>query len=128
MVYEDSGIINADGSINLQYAFEWMSSLKEKYDMSEFLKEMNEIEWLLSSQVDKIDLMEAKFDELAEKYFPYVNMVNIYNYKRGMNNVKSSLREQLRLYYNHLPLFALIKYKVTKVFESEANKMIAECA
>ena len=45
-----------------------------------------------------------------------------------MNQVKSSLREQLRLYYNHLPLFGLMKYGVTKVLEQEANKMMFEYA
>ena len=104
------------------------SSLKEKYDMSEFLQDMSDIEWLLSSPIDNIDLMEAKFDELSAKYSVYVNMVNLFNYKRGMNHVKSSLREQLRLYYYHLPLFALMKHKVTKVLEAEARSMIVECA
>lgn len=128
MIYSDTGIINKDGSINLQYAFEWMSSLKEEYDMSGFIKDMNDIEWLLSAPVDNIDLMQKKFDELSEKYSMYVNVVNIFNYRRGLNHVKSSLREQLRLYYYHLPLFALMKHKVTKVLECEANKMIFECA
>lgn len=128
MAYTDSGLINKDGSINLQYAFEWTCSLKEKYDMSEFLNDMNDLEWLLSSPVDNIDLMEAKFDELCAKYSFYVNIVNLYNYRRGMNHVKSSLREQLRLYYIHLPLFALMKYKVTQIFEDKANNMINECA
>lgn len=128
MDYTDCGIINKDGSINLQYAFEWMCSLKEKYDMREFLQDMNDIEWLLSSPVDNIDLMQKKFDELCSKYSLYVNIVNIHNYRRGMNHVKSSLREQLRLYYYHLPLFALMKYKVTKVLETEACNMIFECA
>lgn len=128
MIYTDSGIIGSDGRINLQYAYDWMSSLKEKYDMSEFLKDMNDIEWLLSAPVDNIDLMQAKFDELSEKYSLYVNIVNIFNYSRGMNRVKSSLREQLRLYYYHLPLFALMKYKVTQVFEREAKKIMFECA
>ena len=45
-----------------------------------------------------------------------------------MNQVKSSLREQLRLYYNHLPLFGLMKHGVTKVLEQEANKMMFEYA
>ena len=31
MLFNDYGLINRDGSINLQYAFEWMESLKEKY-------------------------------------------------------------------------------------------------
>lgn len=128
MIYSDTGIINKDGSINLQYAFEWMSSLKEEYDMSGFIKDMSDIEWLLSAPVDNIDLMQKKFDELSEKYSMYVNVVNIFNYRRGLNHVKSSLREQLRLYYYHLPLFALMKHKVTKVLECEANKMIFECA
>ncbi|MBQ7759525.1 MAG: hypothetical protein IJ320_06670 [Phascolarctobacterium sp.] len=128
MIYTDSGLINKDGSINLQYAFEWMCVLKEEYDMREFLKDMNDIEWLLSAPVDKIDLMQAKFDELSGKYSLYVNIVNIFNYRRGMNRIKSSLREQLRLYYYHLPLFALLKHQVTKVFELEVNKMICECA
>ena len=96
--------------------------------MSEFLKDMNDIEWLLSAPVDNIDMMQAKFDELSEKYSFYVNIVNLFNYRRGMNHVKSSLREQLRLYYYHLPLFALMKYKVTKVLEAEACNMIFECA
>lgn len=128
MTYMDSGLISKDGSINLQYAFEWMCSLKEERDMSEFLKDMNDIEWLLSAPVDNIDMMQAKFDELSKKYSFYVNIVNLFNYRRGMNHVKSSLREQLRLYYYHLPLFALMKHKITKLFENEANKMISECA
>ena len=128
MIYNDYGLINRDGSINLQYAFEWMETLKEKYDMREILQDMEDIEWLLSSPVDKIDAMEEKFDELSAKYFQYVNLVNLYNYRRGMNQVKSSLREQLRLYYNHLPLFGLMKYGVTKVLEQEANKMMFEYA
>ena len=108
MIYNDYGLINRDGSINLQYAFEWMETLKEKYDMREILQDMSDIEWLLSAPVDNIDLMEKKFDELSTKYFQYVNLVNLYNYRRGMNQVKSSLREQLRLYYNHLLLFGLM--------------------
>ena len=128
MIYRDLDIISEDGSINLRYAYDWMCNLKEKYDMSEFLQDMNDIEWLLSSPIDNIDLMEAKFDELSAKYSVYVNMVNLFNYKRGMNHVKSSLREQLRLYYYHLPLFALMKHKVTKVLEAEARSMIVECA
>ena len=38
MIYNDYGLINRDGSINLQYAFEWMETLKEKYDMREILQ------------------------------------------------------------------------------------------
>ena len=110
MFYNDYGLINRDGSINLQYAFEWMESLKDKYDMREILQDMSDIEWLLSAPVDRIDAMEEKFDELSAKYFQYVNLVNVFNYRRGMNQVKSSLREQLRLYYYHLPLFALILF------------------
>ena len=128
MFYNDYGLINRDGSINLQYAFEWMESLKEKYDMREILQDMSDIEWLLSSPIDKIDAMEEKFDELSAKYFQYVNLVNVFNYKRGMNQVKSSLREQLRLYYYHLPLFALMKHGVTRVLEQEGNKLMFEYA
>ena len=47
MIYNDYGLINRDGSINLQYAFEWMETLKEKYDMREILQDMEDIEWLL---------------------------------------------------------------------------------
>ncbi len=128
MTYTDSGLINKDGSINLQYAFDWTCSLKEEYDMREFLEDMNDIEWLLSSSVDNIDMMQKKFDELSEKYSFYVNVVNLFNYRRGMNHVKSSLREQLRLYYYHLPLFALMKYKLTHIFEGKDSKLICECA
>ena len=128
MIYNDYGLINRDGSINLQYAFEWMETLKEKYDMREILQDMEDIEWLLSAPVDNIDLMEKKFDEVSAKYNQYVNLVNLYKYRRGMNQVKSSLREQLRLYYNHLPLFGLMKHGVTKVLEKEANKMMFEYA
>ena len=128
MIYNDYGLINRDGSINLQYAFEWMETLKEKYDMREILQDMEDIEWLLSAPIDNIDLMEKKFDEVSAKYNQYVNLVNLYNYRRGMNQVKSSLREQLRLYYNHLPLFGLMKHGVTKVLEQEANKMMFEYA
>ena len=128
MFYNDYGLINRDGSINLQYAFEWMESLKEKYDMREILQDMSDIEWLLSAPIDKIDAMEEKFDELSAKYFQYVNLVNVFNYKRGMNHVKSSLREQLRLYYYHLPLFALMKYGATRVLEQEGNKLMFEYA
>ena len=128
MFYNDYGLINRDGSINLQYAFEWMESLKEKYDMREILQDMSDIEWLLSAPVDRIDAMEEKFDELSVKYFQYVNLVNVFNYRRGMNHVKSSLREQLRLYYYHLPLFALMKHGVTRVLEQEGNKLMFEYA
>ena len=128
MIYNDYGLINRDGSINLQYAFEWMETLKEKYDMREILQDMEDIEWLLSAPIDNIDLMEKKFDEVSAKYNQYVNLVNLYNYRRGMNQVKSSLREQLRLNYNHLPLFGLMKHGVTKVLEQEANKMMFEYA
>ena len=128
MFYNDYGLINRDGSINLQYAFEWMESLKEKYDMREILQDMSDIEWLLSAPVDRIDAMEEKFDELSAKYFQYVNLVNVFNYRRGMNQVKSSLHEQLRLYYYHLPLFALMKHGVTRVLEQEANKLMFEYA
>lgn len=128
MLYNDYGLINKDGSINLQYAFEWMETLKEKYDMRDILRDMEDIAWLLSAPIDNIDLMEKKFDELSAKYSTYVNLVNLFNYRRGMNHVKSSLREQLRLYYNHLPLFALMKHGVTKVLEQEANKMMFEYA
>ena len=72
--------------------------------------------------------MEKKFDEVSAKYNQYVNLVNLYNYRRGMNQVKSSLREQLRLYYNHLPLFGLMKHGVTKVLEQEAHNMMFEYA
>ncbi|MBQ9763936.1 MAG: hypothetical protein IJV92_06220 [Phascolarctobacterium sp.] len=128
MLFNDYGLINRDGSINLQYAFEWMESLKEKYDMREILQDMEDIEWLLSAPIDRIDDMEQKFDELSAKYFQYVNLVNLFNYRRGMNQVKSSLREQLRLYYYHLPLLALMKYGVTKVLEQEGNKLMFEYA
>ena len=43
MIYNDYGLINRDGSINLQYAFEWMETLKEKYDMREILQDMSDI-------------------------------------------------------------------------------------
>ena len=128
MLYNDYGLIDKDGSINLQYAFEWMETLKEKYDMRDILRDMEDIAWLLSAPVDNIDAMEKKFDELSAKYSTYVNLVNVFNYRRGMNHVKSSLREQLRLYYNHLPLFALMKHGVTKVLEEEAHKMMFEYA
>ena len=128
MLFNDYGLINRDGSINLQYAFEWMESLKEKYDMREILQDMEDIEWLLSAPIDRIDDMEQKFDELSAKYFQYVNLVNLFNYRRGMNQVKSSLREQLRLYYYHLPLFAFMKYGVTRVLEQEGNKLMFEYA
>lgn len=124
MKFNDSGLLK-DGSIDFDYALKWLCSLKDVYDISDILKDREDIKCLLESPVNNDTLMFRKFQELISKYFVCVSIINFVEARTPVNCSEINVREQLQLFYVYLPVLGLMKFGVTKVFNIKLNQLMS---
>ncbi len=101
-----------NGTIDIEYSYRWLYSLKDFDDVRDVFTDMEDIIKMLNSQHHIEHLMYDKFLKLKIKYFPYVDIVkSVLNLQTTTVNF-SNVREQLEIFYNYLPLLGLLKIGV----------------
>ena len=118
MKYQDSELVK-DGIIDFDYAYKWFSSIRLWLDSVDLVQDMVDIEFLLENSFVSHDALCKKLEELQIKYGSYVRVVNIFN-RKGNNCQQTCIdvEYQLRLFYKYIPVFGLLKFGATKIFDN----------
>ena len=126
MNFNDEELIK-NGNIDFKYAERWLRSLKDIYDITDVLKDKEDIRLIFEVYDCNIFLMQNKFQELMSKYQFYVGIINISMNWNSSSNSKINVKEQLLMFYDYLPLLGLMKLGVTKAFDKMLEKQVLAC-
>ena len=126
MNFNDEELIK-NGNIDFKYAERWLRSLKDIYDITDVLKDKEDIRLIFEVYDCNIFLMQNKFQELMSKYQFYVGIINISMNWNSSSNSKIDVKEQLLMFYDYLPLLRLMKLGVTKAFDKMLEKQVLAC-
>ncbi len=126
MNFNDDELIK-NGNIDFKYAERWLRSLKDIYDITDVLKDKEDIRLIFEVYNCNIFLMQNKLQELISKYWFYVGIINIAMNWSSSSNSKIDVKEQLLMFYDYLPLLGLMKLGVTKVFDKMLEKQVLAC-
>ena len=97
------------------------------YDITDVLKDKEDIRLIFEVYNCNIFLMQNKLQELISKYWFYVGIINIAMNWSSSSNSKIDVKEQLLMFYDYLPLLGLMKLGVTKVFDKMLEKQVLAC-
>lgn len=124
MKYQDSELVK-DGIIDFDYAYKWFSSIKSFYDSVDLVQDMVDIEFLLGNSFVSYNALCKKLEELEGKYWVYVRIVNSFNCRGNycQQTCNNNVEHQLRLFYNYIPVFGLLKFGVTKIFDNIISEL-----
>ena len=126
MNFNDDELIK-NGNIDFKYAERWLRSLKDIHDITDVLKDKEDIRLIFEVYNCNIFLMQNKLQELISKYWFYVGIINIAMNWSSSSNSKIDVKEQLLMFYDYLPLLGLMKLGVTKVFDKMLEKQVLAC-
>ncbi len=128
-LFSDVNLVKQNGEFDFKYAFDWLMSIKDIYDVTDFIKDMLDIENLLSQNPQNHMAIFEKSEELKSKYPLEVSLINAYNKLKGftIGNINNQEpipdpKKQLQLFYQYLPIFALTKTGISKIFESRIKQ------
>lgn len=126
MNFNDEELIK-NGNIDFKYAERWLRSLKDIYDITDVLKDKEDIRLIFEVYDCNIFLMQNKFQELMSKYRFYVGIINIAMNWNSPSNSKIDVKEQLLMFYDYLPVLGLMKFGITKAFDKMLEKQVLAC-
>ena len=108
----------------LHKVYRLLSDLKEKYDVTDFIKDLFDIWNLLSQPRDNSYSMYLKIRELDYKYGAYANFLSCGNYAIAVNCYNTTYRSFLIFYLRNLPMIVILKFGVTRIVSRTGEQLI----